>query len=212
MLGDERLTAEHVMPFFIDGRRSISEDEPWEGFRLARHYVQEQHVGPRERGCRRSLLALDGDDPSSGLCARASRRGPRIDVLLATFRALGGSARQVALELRGDCAAETALLGKIDSTSSAWGRRERLQVADGSLTLELPDQSVTWLQLTCPRPTGDLEARCLTGTTANDDTVGHLACGVRPTTSAPGCSARQRAPSRSSDRELSRRPVRSPRG
>lgn len=129
------------------------------------------------------LLAVEGDDPAGGLWARASRSGGRIDMLVAAFRALGGSGRRVSLELRG-CAAESARLARIDAGSPAWGRRQSLPVADGALEIELPDQSVAWLQLVCPRPAAPT-GRCLT---AGGAPRGAAPPGARRRPSASDCS------------------------
>ncbi|MEW6268375.1 MAG: hypothetical protein AB1689_03655, partial [Thermodesulfobacteriota bacterium] len=110
-----------------------------------------------------SLLDVRGDDPGSGFWARASRRGRRVDVLLASFRAVGGSDRRVTLEVEGDCAAESALVGRIDATSADWGRRQVVRAADGAFSLDLAAQSVAWLQLACPRGAAVRSSRCLPG-------------------------------------------------
>lgn len=110
-----------------------------------------------------ALLATEGDDPATGFWARASKRGRRVDVLLATFKAIGGTGRRVTLELDGECAAGKALVGRIDAQSPRWARRESVPVVDGVFTIELAPQSVAWVQLTCPRGTPSATRACLAG-------------------------------------------------
>jgi hypothetical protein len=97
-----------------------------------------------------SLLHVTGDDPSGGFWARASRRGGRVDVLLATFRAVGGTGRRVTVALDGDCAARTASVARIDARSPSWRQGESAPVVNGALDVEIAAQSVAWVQLTCP--------------------------------------------------------------
>lgn len=94
--------------------RSIGDREPGDWSLVAPDGTKKPtwwvfHAFERASG---TLLEVAGDDPESGLWARASRRGRRIDVLLASFRAAGGLDRQVTLEVEGDCAAQSAIVGE----------------------------------------------------------------------------------------------------
>jgi hypothetical protein len=94
-------------------------------------------------------LATSGDDPAGGLWVRASRRRNTIDVFLATFRALGGSGRRATIEIEGGCQAQNARIGTIDAESNSFARSRRVVLDDSLLDLQLPDQSLIWVTLTC---------------------------------------------------------------
>ncbi len=97
-------------------------------------------------------LALTGDDPAGGLFARAVRRGRRVDILLSTFRAVDPSAREVKIELSGQCRAGWAVVRHVDADSRDFRARELRRIERGRFALSMSDQSVTWATLRCKRP------------------------------------------------------------
>jgi hypothetical protein len=107
------------------------------------------------------LVAVSGDDPAGGFWARASRRGRRLDVFLATFRALGGSSRSVDLVPIRGCAAESARVATIDAGTRDFRSRRTVLASAGSYALDLPDQSVTWVEMVCDADGEQAQPRCL---------------------------------------------------
>lgn len=101
------------------------------------------------RKLRGRLAAIEGDDPATGLWVRATRDGNQLDILLSNFVAVGGEARQVQLEIDGSCAARTAAVRMIDSTSASFARATTRAMVRGALALELPAQSATWVSASC---------------------------------------------------------------
>lgn len=139
------------------------------------------HAFARASGMR---LDVAGDDPASGLWARASRRGRRVDVLLASFRAVGNEDRRVTVELEGGCVADSAIVGRIDAASPNWNRRRIVHAVDGAFSVELPAQSVAWLQIACAR--GAAAARRCVPDRSVGLAGGKVVDGVRPPRGA-GC-------------------------
>jgi len=98
-------------------------------------------------------IAVEGDDPATGLWARAVAGSGHVEVLLATFVATGGSATTVQLDVAG-CDAASAEVATIDAASPSFADGETRAVASGTLDLALADQSATWVRLACERPDG----------------------------------------------------------
>jgi len=97
-------------------------------------------------------LAVEGDDPAGGLWARAVHDGPVLHILLSTFRATGGSGRSVALALDGSCTASAADRAVLDEQSATFTDVVSQPVVDGTISLDLGSESVTWLRLQCGTP------------------------------------------------------------
>jgi hypothetical protein len=94
-------------------------------------------------------LRVDGDDPPSGLWARAVAADGEVHVLLATFVAAGGVPRAVRVEIAGDCAAPTAVLGTLDDASSSFEPMRDLAVDHGAMSLDLAANAVAWIRVRC---------------------------------------------------------------
>jgi hypothetical protein len=94
-------------------------------------------------------LRVDGDDPPSGLWARAVAADGEVHVLLATFVAAGGVPRAVRVEIAGDCAAPTAVLGTLDDASSSFEPMRDLAVDHGVMSLDLAANAVAWIRVRC---------------------------------------------------------------
>jgi Glycosyl hydrolases family 39 len=101
------------------------------------------------RSLRGELVSIEGDDPAGGLWARATRDGARVDLLLASFVAVGGEPRRVRVEMSGRCAARTAEVRAIDASSTTFARARRPALRDGALDLDLAAQSATWVTMRC---------------------------------------------------------------
>lgn len=94
-------------------------------------------------------LAVDGDNPAAGVWARVVRKGQEIQVLLANFLAVEGESRLVSLVLEGDCRPRNGCVSIIDSTSRDFQSSQPILFSEGHYRLDLPAQSVAWLQLSC---------------------------------------------------------------
>lgn len=91
-------------------------------------------------------LAVAGDDPATGLWARATRASDgTARVLLATFLANGGSGRPVTLALPG-CTASTATVTRFDDATPS---PTTVPLAAGSLAIEMPDQTAVLVEVPC---------------------------------------------------------------
>jgi hypothetical protein len=93
-------------------------------------------------------VALTGDDPQAGFWARATRDGDQVSVLLSTWIATGGSARSASVLFDG-CELSDALVSTLDAGSPNFLAPTLLPVRNGILSLELGEQSVTWVQAVC---------------------------------------------------------------
>lgn len=91
------------------------------------------------------VLPIEGDDPAGGLWARATASPGRIDVLLASFVATGGSARDVTVSLAGACAG-SAEVRALSEASSDLAAATDVEVGPNGLSLVLPPESLTWVR------------------------------------------------------------------
>ncbi len=101
-------------------------------------------------------LLTGGDDPASGLWARATRDRSCIDVLLTNFVATGAPARTVEVDLHGElprCLGErTTTLATLDASSTSLADVSVLHPAHHeAVTVPMASQSVALLRLGCER-------------------------------------------------------------
>jgi len=94
-------------------------------------------------------VRVEGDDPASGLWARAVASDGKLDVILATFVAVDAAPRSVRLELNGPCGATVAEVGTLDESSSSFDTMHEQPINDDTLDLDLAADSVTWVRLRC---------------------------------------------------------------
>lgn len=94
-------------------------------------------------------LAVDGDNPAAGIWARVVRQGQEIHVLLANFLAVEGESSLVSLALQGNCRPRNGCVSLIDSTSKDFQSLQPILFSEEHYRLDLPAQSVAWLQLSC---------------------------------------------------------------
>lgn len=98
-------------------------------------------------------LPTQGDAPSAGLWARASRNASCVNVLLANFVATGAPARTVQINLNGDlprCHGPlTTTLATLDSSSTSLANSKVVRLDRGSITVPMASQSVALLRATC---------------------------------------------------------------
>jgi hypothetical protein len=94
-------------------------------------------------------LRADGDDPASGLWARAVVADGGLHVLLASFVASGAAPRSVQVEFDGDCTAGVAEIASLDETSSSLEATREQPISNGSVALNLGADSVTWVRVAC---------------------------------------------------------------
>jgi hypothetical protein len=104
-------------------------------------------------------LASEGDDPASGLWARASSDGEAVNVLLASWDPRGGPERSAVVHVPGSCAD----IHRIDSTSATFESSSRTAIHNGTVTLDVPTQSVTWVEVpaACASPSPSSEPSTL---------------------------------------------------
>lgn len=94
------------------------------------------------------LRVVEGDDPAGGLWVRAVEHGDDITLLLVTYTEAGDSGRSVTTQLAERCNT-SASVAVIDSQHSTFDAPEEHRVARGRLTLDLPNQSVTRVVMSC---------------------------------------------------------------
>jgi hypothetical protein len=94
-------------------------------------------------------LRVDGDDAASGLWARAVSANGAVQVLLASFRAVGAPPRALRLDLDGTCAAHVAEVGVLDADSASFETLREQPVVNGSLSIDLGGDAVVWVRLHC---------------------------------------------------------------
>jgi hypothetical protein len=101
-------------------------------------------------------LATAGDDPSTGLWARATRDRGCVSVLLANFVATGAPARAVEVRFGGKFPTchgpRAATVAALDGSSQDFAHPQAARVrADERVTISMTSQSVALLQVSCKR-------------------------------------------------------------
>lgn len=97
-------------------------------------------------------VAVDGSAPSDGLWARATRRGSRIDLLVASYEDGGSVHHRVDVSFDGTCAATSATVRRIDDSSPGFDQPE--EVALDGLQLEALSPAALWVSVDCGSPGG----------------------------------------------------------